>query len=141
MEIHAKKAPGFGGFWEHLVGLTKSAIKEVLGRAHISLQMLQTIVVEVEALLNNRPLTYISHDPNNPEPLTPSICCLDKGLQVCRMRIKPWMRSTILPMMNKVASPKMQNLRTSCYNISHQGGKLILDISNGIPSHLWKQRL
>ena len=54
------------------MGLTKSAIKKVLGRAHISLQMLQTIVVEVEALLNDRPLTYISQDPNDPEPLTPS---------------------------------------------------------------------
>ena len=67
-----KKAPWFGGFWERLVGLTKSAIKKVLGRAHISLQMLQTIVVEVEALLNDRPLMYISQDPNDPEPLTPS---------------------------------------------------------------------
>ena len=34
--------------------------------------MLQTIVVEVEALLNDRPLTYVSHDPEDPEPLTPS---------------------------------------------------------------------
>lgn len=67
-----KKAPWFGGFWERLVGLTKSAIKKVLGRAHISLQVLQTIVVEVEALLNDRPLTYVSHDLNDPEPLTPS---------------------------------------------------------------------
>ena len=67
-----KKAPWFGGFWEHLIGLTKSAIKKVLGRTHISLQVLQTIVVEVEALLNDRPLTYVSYDLNDPEPLTPS---------------------------------------------------------------------
>ena len=59
-----KKAPWFGGFWERLIGLTKSAIKKVLGRTHISLQVLQTIVVEVEALLNDRPLTYVSYDLN-----------------------------------------------------------------------------
>ena len=35
-----KKAPWFGGFWERLIGLTKSAIKKVLGRAHVSLQVL-----------------------------------------------------------------------------------------------------
>ena len=67
-----KKAPWFGGFWERLIGLTKSAIKKVLGRAHISLEVLQTIVVEVEALMNDRPLTYVSDDPKDPEPLTPS---------------------------------------------------------------------
>jgi len=69
-----KKAPWFRGFLERLVsvGLTKSTIKKVLGRAHISLQVLQMIVVEVEAILNDRPLTHLSQDLNDPEPLTPS---------------------------------------------------------------------
>ena len=34
----------FGGFWERLIGLTKNAIKKVLGRAFVSLSTLQTIV-------------------------------------------------------------------------------------------------
>jgi len=67
-----KKAPWFGGFWERLIGLTKAAIKKTLGRAHDSLQVLQTVVVEVELTLNNRPLTYISDDIRDPQPLTPS---------------------------------------------------------------------
>ena len=57
-----KKAPWFGGYWERLIGLTKSSIKKTLGRAHITLLTLQTIVVEIEALLNDRPLTYVSDD-------------------------------------------------------------------------------
>ena len=32
-----KRAPWYGGFWERLVGLTKTAIKKVLGRRHVSL--------------------------------------------------------------------------------------------------------
>ena len=32
----------------------------------------KTIIVEIEAHLNNRPLTYVSSDLNEPEPLTPS---------------------------------------------------------------------
>jgi len=67
-----KKAPWFGGYWERLVGLTKMAIKKTLGRAHIDLVALQTVVSEVEAMLNDRPLTYISDDVTDPEPLTPS---------------------------------------------------------------------
>jgi len=67
-----KKAPWFGGFWERLVGLTKNCLKKVLGRAHISLATLETMVVEIEAVLNDRPLTYLSDDPLDPAPLTPS---------------------------------------------------------------------
>jgi len=52
--------------------LTKAATKKTLGRAHVSLQVLQTVVVEVELTLNNRPLTYISDDVRDPQPLTPS---------------------------------------------------------------------
>ena len=67
-----KRAPWFGGFWERLIALTKSALKKVLGRTHATLESLQTIVVEVEAVLNNRPLTYVSSDVTDADPITPS---------------------------------------------------------------------
>ena len=67
-----KRAPWFGGFWERLIGLTKSCLKKTLGRTHATMESLQTIVVEVEAHLNNRPLTYSSSDIGDPEPITPS---------------------------------------------------------------------
>lgn len=57
-----KRAPWYGGWWERLIGLTKMSLKKVLGRARISLVVLQTLVVEVEAILNDRPLTHVSSD-------------------------------------------------------------------------------
>jgi len=68
----SKCAPWFGGFWERLIGLTKNALKKVLGRAFVSLSTLQTITAEIEAHLNNRPLTYVSSEIDDPEPLTPA---------------------------------------------------------------------
>ena len=59
-------------FWERLIGQTKTTQKKILGRAHIILQGLQTIIVEVEAVLNDRPITYVSSDVDYPVPLTPS---------------------------------------------------------------------
>ena len=67
-----KRAPWFGGFWERLIGLTKNCLKKVLGNNCIDLETLQTITTEVEATLNDRPLTYVSSDSADPEPLTPS---------------------------------------------------------------------
>jgi len=57
-----KHTPWFGGFWEHLIGLTKNTLKKTLGRTHATLESLQTIIVEVEALLNDCPITYVSSD-------------------------------------------------------------------------------
>ena len=67
-----KRAPWYGGFWERLIGLTKTAIKKVLGRRHVPLSTLETIIVEIEAILNDRPLTFVPSDLGDPEPLTPA---------------------------------------------------------------------
>jgi len=67
-----RRAPWYGGFWERLIGLTKQAIKKTLGRTFISLQQLQTVIVEIESMLNDRPLTYVNSDLQDPQPLTPS---------------------------------------------------------------------
>ena len=48
-----KRAPWYGGFWECLIGLTK----KVLGRTFATLSTIQTIIVEIEGILNDRPLT------------------------------------------------------------------------------------
>ena len=52
--------------WERLIGLTKLTLKKVLGRAFTTLNSLQTIIVEIEAILNDRPLTYVPTDANDP---------------------------------------------------------------------------
>ena len=64
-----KCAPWFGRIWKRLIGLTKSTLKKTLGRTHATLQ---TVIVEIEALLNNRPITHVSPDLRDPEPITPA---------------------------------------------------------------------
>ena len=67
-----KRTPWYGGYWERMIGMTKTVIRKVLGRSFITLEALQTLVVEIEAVLNDHPLTYQSADIMDPEPLTPS---------------------------------------------------------------------
>ena len=59
-------APLFGRFWERLIGMTMSAIKKVLRGAFITLDSLQMIIVEIEAMLNGVLLTYVSSNIRDP---------------------------------------------------------------------------
>ena len=67
-----KRAPWYGGFWERLIGLTKTSLKKILGRRYVCMETLQTIVTEIEAVINDRPLTHVSSSIDDLEPLTPS---------------------------------------------------------------------
>ena len=72
MEVHPEACPLVWGFWERLVGLNKASLKKVFGRFYVSLLDLQTIIIEIKAILNDCPLTYVSPDLKDPEPLTPT---------------------------------------------------------------------
>ncbi|XP_043246546.1 uncharacterized protein LOC122394053 [Amphibalanus amphitrite] len=65
-------APHFGGVFERLVRSAKRALTTVLGDRAVDDETLRTVVTEVEGLLNGRPLTYISTDPDDYQPLTPN---------------------------------------------------------------------
>ena len=65
-------APHMGGIWESLVKLAKRAVTAITKGVDLTDEELMTVFAESEAMLNNRPLTYISNDPNDIEPLTPA---------------------------------------------------------------------
>ncbi|XP_006811861.1 uncharacterized protein LOC100373153 [Saccoglossus kowalevskii] len=67
-----KRAPWYGGFWERLIGMTKNAIKKVLGRSYVSFEELRTVLTEIETTLNDRLITYVSSDIDDATLLTPS---------------------------------------------------------------------
>lgn len=75
------RAPWMGGFYERLIGVVKNCIRKVLYKRKISEDELHTILTEVEMRINNRPLTYVDDDINNPQPLTPSHLIHGRRLQ------------------------------------------------------------
>jgi len=52
-------APWQGGYYERLVGMVKRSLRKVAGRKHFTLEQFSTLLIEIEAVLNSRPLTYV----------------------------------------------------------------------------------
>ena len=65
------KSPWWGGAYERVVKEIKRPLRKILGNASLSMDELTTVIIEIEASLNSRPLTYVS-DEDWGEPLTPS---------------------------------------------------------------------
>lgn len=74
-------ASHFGGAWERMIRTTRKILYSLLKEQGSMLddEMLSTVFCEAENILNNRPLTTTSTDPNDMLPLTPNMLINPRG--------------------------------------------------------------
>lgn len=68
--FNASRSPWWGGHFERLIGLFKSAFYKTVGQGHLTWDELCDVVLDIEVTLNNRPLCYMEEDHQLPT-LTP----------------------------------------------------------------------
>ena len=142
----------------------KSALRKVLGGACVSFDELSTLLVEVESIMNSRPISYVYDDVHEGQAITPSILMCGKDLtqlppnmfeykferkhpQTCRERLKyldkiktyfwtRWTREYLAELAEKHARAHKGEVREPKVD------DIVLVKEGGetvkIPRHLWK---
>jgi len=70
-------APWWGGWWERLVRSIKDLLRKMLGQAKLQPKDLTRCLAAVSHVMNNRPLTTLTEDPEDLRPLTPNMFLRD----------------------------------------------------------------
>lgn len=70
-EFNPPAAPHMGGKWEAVVKSIKFHLRRTIGETLLTFEELTTVLTQVEAILNSRPLEPLSDDPEDISVLTP----------------------------------------------------------------------
>ena len=71
--FNLSRSPWWGGMYERWIKDVKKTLYKTLGRTTLSFEQLETVIIDIEKHLNNRPLTYLESDGGEEQVLTPNV--------------------------------------------------------------------
>ncbi|BET00202.1 Pao retrotransposon peptidase [Nesidiocoris tenuis] len=71
-KINPPNGPWFGGIWESNIKTVKGHLQRIIGNQILTYEEFNTTLVQIEAIMNSRPLCVLNSDPSSPTALTPA---------------------------------------------------------------------
>ncbi|XP_003370609.1 putative integrase core domain protein [Trichinella spiralis] len=88
------RAPWCGGYWERLIRSIKNALRKTVRGALLKYDELHTVLCEIEARINDRPLVFMGDDIAGEAALTPAHFLIGRGFHDYRVRWRYQQRLT-----------------------------------------------
>ena len=88
-------SPWWGGFWERLMKTIKIPMKKILGKSFLSSDEFTTVLTEVEAMVNSRPIVPVNDDPDSLDYLTPANFLI--GRSTINLPVRPLTHTEVNP--------------------------------------------
>ena len=76
-----ERASHRGGQWERVCRQLKEPLRKVFGRAFLTYTEMMTVLTDIEAMINSRPLTYIGDDIRDGGIITPALLAIGRDLE------------------------------------------------------------
>ena len=81
-KFNLSKSPWWGSMYERLIKDLKRALFKTVGKSLLSFNQFETVVMDIERHMNNRPLTYVEGDNEESQVLTPSMIMWGKNCHI-----------------------------------------------------------
>ncbi|XP_028412339.1 uncharacterized protein LOC114535156 [Dendronephthya gigantea] len=76
-----ERSPHRGGWWERICRSLKEPLRKILGKALLTYTEMYTVLTDIEAVINSRPLTFIGDDIKDGQTITPAHLALGRSLK------------------------------------------------------------
>jgi len=151
-----RSSPHMGGLWEAGVKTMKCHIRRVIGKATLTFVEFSTLLCQVEAILNSRPLCTLSTDPDHPQVLTPGHFLIGTSLlalpdhylkDVSSNRLSKWLcvQQMIQGLWRQWSQEYLHHLQQRTKWRSNQSnvkvGDLVLIKEDNLPPLVWKKAI
>ena len=93
--VSVPRAPWWGGWWERMIKVMKISLERSIGLKCLERTRLETALIEVEACINSRPLTFVVDEFSLGHPLSPSHFLVGRGNHLQKVNVSPFVDSSL----------------------------------------------
>lgn len=146
-------APHFGGTWEREIRSLKAALRVTLGAQTVTEEVLRTVLIEIEGILNSKPLGYVSSDVADVDPVTPNSLLMGRADSALPQVVYPesemlsrkrWRHSQVLAdhfwahfVKRYLPGLQARHKWTSDTSTDLKSGTVVMIIDQRLPRALW----